>query len=124
MNCKKCGFELSENDKFCTNCGEPVQSGGSEEISAAQTDAASAENEQIPVSQSDMQNEGVYTQPDVQTESIQAQSEAVNIQKEPIQTQPDTGSAEAVQEAAAQDTPQVTQSGVYKSGEAAPNTYQ
>lgn len=124
MNCKKCGFELSENDKFCTNCGEPVQSGGSEEISAAQTDAASAENEQIPVSQSDMQNEGVYTQPDVQTESIQAQSEAVNIQKEPIQTRPDTGSSEAVQEGAAQDTPQVTQSGVYKSGEAAPNTYQ
>ena len=25
MNCKKCGNELSENAKFCTNCGEPVE---------------------------------------------------------------------------------------------------
>ena len=91
MNCKKCGFELSENDKFCTNCGEPVQSGGSEEISAAQTDAASAENEQIPVSQSDMQNEGVYTQPDVQTVRIQVESVAVSIEKEPRLSRPDGG---------------------------------
>lgn len=26
MNCKKCGFLLTENDQFCKNCGEPVNS--------------------------------------------------------------------------------------------------
>ena len=24
MNCKKCGYLLTENDKFCSNCGTPV----------------------------------------------------------------------------------------------------
>ncbi len=24
MNCKKCGFQLTENDQFCKNCGAPV----------------------------------------------------------------------------------------------------
>lgn len=24
MNCKKCGFEYDEGDKFCFNCGEPI----------------------------------------------------------------------------------------------------
>lgn len=26
MNCKKCGFQLTENDQFCRNCGTPVES--------------------------------------------------------------------------------------------------
>lgn len=26
MNCKKCGFQLTENDQFCKNCGTPVNS--------------------------------------------------------------------------------------------------
>ncbi len=26
MNCKKCGFQLNENDQFCKNCGTPVNS--------------------------------------------------------------------------------------------------
>lgn len=25
MKCKKCGFELSENDKVCPICNEPVE---------------------------------------------------------------------------------------------------
>ena len=24
MNCKKCGFQLTESDQFCKNCGTPV----------------------------------------------------------------------------------------------------
>lgn len=25
MKCKKCGFEVSENDLFCANCGAKVE---------------------------------------------------------------------------------------------------
>ena len=25
MNCKKCGAEINEDDKFCSNCGSPIQ---------------------------------------------------------------------------------------------------
>lgn len=67
MNCKKCGFQLTENDQFCKNCGTPVNS------TSVQNNNEGLENQntqtytqQQSVSQQPMNN---YSQPAMQQPS-------------------------------------------------------
>lgn len=67
MNCKKCGFQLTENDQFCKNCGTPVNS------TSVQNNNEGLENQntqtytqQQNVSQQPMNN---YSQPAMQQPS-------------------------------------------------------
>lgn len=67
MNCKKCGFQLTENDQFCKNCGTPVNN------TSVQNNNEGLENQntqtytqQQSISQQPMNN---YSQPAMQQPS-------------------------------------------------------
>ena len=53
MNCKKCGFQLTESDQFCKNCGAPVNN-------------ISAQNPSATLGSQNMQG---YSQPGVMNQS-------------------------------------------------------
>ncbi len=60
MNCKKCGFQLTENDKFCMNCGTPV-------------DNTSVQNNESGVENQNSTQMSAVNQPNIQGQNMSQQ---------------------------------------------------
>lgn len=74
MNCKRCGYVLTDNDQFCKNCGAAVYN-------------TSAQNNNVGLGNSQTQN---YTQSNMQQQSISQQS--MNNYSQPAMQQPNWAS--------------------------------
>lgn len=63
MNCKKCGFQLTENDQFCKNCGTPVDNISVQNNGGFVNQNTQSFSQPNMMNQSTPQQENVYKQP-------------------------------------------------------------
>lgn len=71
MNCKKCGFQLTENDQFCKNCGTPVNNVSVQNNNGVLNSQVSQNHTQSNIQQKDVlqQSTNSYKQPTMQQTS-------------------------------------------------------